>query len=61
MGDFIRRLGKKVQGLLDRIFGKKNKEPQSSKYISCAKSYIDASNVGPTICIKDGATLGKVE
>ena len=29
MGDFIRRLGKKVQGLLDRIFGKKDKKPQN--------------------------------
>lgn len=29
MGDFIRRLGKKVQGLLDKIFGKKDKKPQS--------------------------------
>ena len=29
MGDFIRRLGKKVQELLDKIFGKKDKKPQS--------------------------------
>ena len=29
MGDFIRRLGKKVQGLFDKIFGKKDKKPQS--------------------------------
>ena len=33
MGDFIRRLGKKVQELLDKIFGKKDKKPQSLKSI----------------------------
>ena len=28
MKEFIRRLGEKVQRLLDKVFGRKNKEPQ---------------------------------
>ena len=62
MGDFIRRLGKKVQGLLDKIFGKKNKKPQSWHD---TKSWTNITStdmkLGAGEVFLDGVPLGKVE
>jgi hypothetical protein len=56
MGDFIRRLGKKVQGLLDRIFGKKKKKPQSWTNITNTDIKLGTGEV-----FLDGVSLGKIE
>lgn len=62
MGDFIRRLGKKVQGLLDKIFGKKDKKPQSwddtSGWTNITSTDI---KLGAGEVFLDGVSLGKVE
>ena len=62
MGDFIRRLGKKVQGLLDRIFGKKDKKPQSWRD---TKSWTNITStdmkLGAGEVFLDGVSLGQVE
>lgn len=62
MGDFIRRLGKKVQGLLDRIFGKKNKKPQSWHDTSGWTNITSTDmKLGAGEVFLDGVSLGKVE
>lgn len=61
MGDFIRRLGKKVQGLLDKIFGKKNKKPQSPDTKSWTNITSTDMKLGAGEVFLDGASLGKVE
>lgn len=62
MGDFIRRLGKKVQGLLDKIFGKKDKKPQSWHD---TKSWTNITStdmkLGAGEVFLDGVSLGRVE
>ena len=61
MRKFIRRLGKKVQGLLDKIFSKKKKKPQSPD----TKSWTNITNtdikLGAGEVFLDGVSLGKVE
>lgn len=62
MGDFIRRLGKKVQGLLDKIFGKKNKKPQSWDDTSDWTNITSTDmKLGAGEVFLDGVSLGKVE
>ena len=62
MGDFIRRLGKKVQGLLDKIFGKKNKKPQSWHDTSGWTNITSTDmKLGAGEVFLDGVSLGKVE
>lgn len=62
MGDFIRRLGKKVQGLLDKIFGKKDRKPQSWHD---TKSWTNITSTdmkfGAGEVLLDGVPLGKFE
>lgn len=61
MGDFIRRLGKRVQELLDKIFGTNDKKPQSSS----TKNWTDITStdmkLGAGEVFLDGVPLGKVE
>ena len=62
MGDFIRRLGKKVQGLLDKIFGKKNKKPQSWDGTSGWTNITSTDmKLGAGEVFLDGIPFGKVE
>ena len=61
MGDFIRRLGKKVQGLLDKIFGKKDKKPQSLDTKSWTNITSTDMRLGAGEVFLDGVSLGKVE
>ena len=62
MGNFIRRLGKKVQGLLDRIFGKKNKKPQSWDDTSGWTNITSTDmKLGAGEVFLDGIPFGKVE
>lgn len=62
MGDFIRRLGKKVQGLLDKIFGKKDKKPQSWHDTSGRTNITSAGmKLGAGEVFLDGIPFGKVE
>jgi hypothetical protein len=62
MGDFIKRLGKKVQGLLDRIFGKKNKKQQSWHDTSGWTNITSTDmKLGAGEVFLDGVSLGKVE
>lgn len=62
MGDFIKHLGKKVQGLLDRIFGKKNKKPQSWDDTSGWTNITSTDmKLGAGEVFLDGVSLGKVE
>lgn len=58
MLEFIRRLGKKVQGLLNKIFGKKDKKPQSQD--NPLRFSADV-RLGPGEIFLDGMSLGKVE
>lgn len=62
MGDFIRRLGKKVQGLLDKIFSKKDKKPQSWDDTSGWTNITSTDmKLGAGEVFLDGVSLGKVE
>ena len=62
MGDFIRRLGKKVQGLLDKIFGKKDKKPQSWHDTSGWTNITSTDmKLGAGEVFLNGVSLGKVE
>ena len=61
MGDFIRRLGKKVQGLLDKIFGKKDKKPQSPDTKNWTNITSTDMRLGAGEVFLDGVPLGKVE
>ena len=61
MGDFIRRLGKKIQGLLDKIFGKKDKKPQSLDTKSWTNITSTDMKLGAGEVFLDGVPLGKVE
>lgn len=61
MGDFIRRLGKKVQGLLDKIFGKKDKKPQSYDTSGWTNITSTDMKLGTGEVFLDGVSLGKVE
>ena len=62
MGDFIKRLGKKVQGLLDKIFGKKDKKPQSWDDTSGWTNITSTDmKFGAGEAFLDGISLGKVE
>ena len=58
MLEFIRRLGKKVQRLLNKIFGKKDKEPQNQDNPSRISPDV---RLGPGEIFLDGMSLGKVE
>lgn len=62
MGDFIRRLGKKVQGLLDKIFGKKDKKPQSWDDTSGWTNITSTDmKLGAGEVFLDGASFDKVK
>ena len=61
MGDFIRRLGKKVQELLDKIFGKKDKKPQSLDTKSWTNITSTDMKLGAGEVFLDGISLGKIE
>ena len=61
MGDFIRRLGKKVQGLLDKIFGKKDKKSQNFDTSSWTNITSTDMKFGAGEVFLDGMPLGKVE
>ena len=61
MKEFIRRLGKKVQSLLDKIFGRKNEEPQSSNTGSWTNITTTDMRLGAGEVFLDGMSLGKVE
>lgn len=62
MGDFIRRLGKKVQGLLDKIFGKKDKKSRSWDDTSDWTNITSTDmTLGAGEVFLDGVSLGKVE
>lgn len=60
MGEFIRRLGKKVQSLLNKIFGKKEKPQNETKWNSFTTC--DFSTLGrPGEIYIDGRFIGKVK
>lgn len=61
MGDFIRRLGKKVQELLDKIFGEKDRKPQSLNTKSWTNITSTDVKLGAGEVFLDGVSLGKVE
>ena len=61
MGDFIRRLGKKVHGLLDKIFGKKDKKPQSPDTSGWTNITSTDMKLGAGEVFLDGVSLGKIE
>lgn len=61
MGDFIRRLGEKVQGLLDKIFGKKSKKPQNPDTKNWTNITSTDMKFGAGEVFLDGISLGKVE
>lgn len=61
MKEFIRRLGEKVQGLLDKVFGRKNKEPQSSNTNGWTNITSTDMQLGAGEVFSDGMSLGKVE
>ena len=61
MGDFIRRLGKKVQELLDKIFGTKDKKPQSYDTSGWTNITSTDMKLGAGEVFLDGVSLGKVE
>lgn len=61
MGDFIRRLGKKVQELLDKIFGTKDKKPQSYDTSGWTNITSTAMELGAGEVFLDEVSLGKVE
>ena len=61
MGDFIRRLGEKIQGLLDKIFGKKDKKPQSPNTSGWTNITSTDMKFGAGEVFLDGVSLGKVE
>ena len=61
MGDFIKRLGKKVQELLDKIFGKKDEKPQSYDTIGWTNITSTDMKLGAGEVFLDGISLGKVE
>lgn len=61
MGDFIKRLGKKVQELLDKIFGKKDKKPQNFDTSGWTNITSTDMKLGAGEIFLDGISLGKVE
>ena len=61
MGDFIRRLGKKVQELLDKIFGKKDKKPKGFDTTGWNSLTSSNTKLGPGEVFLDGIPFGKVE
>lgn len=61
MGDFIRRLGKKVQELLDKIFGEKDRKPQSLNTKSWTNITSTDMKLGAGEVFLDGVSFGKVE
>ena len=61
MGDFIRRLGKKVQELLDKIFGKKDEKPQSYDTSGWTNITSTDMKLGAGEVFLDGISLGKIE
>ena len=56
MKEFIRRLGKKVQRLLDKVFGRKDKEPQEKVLTGDCWGF---NNLGPGEIFIDGLSIGK--
>ena len=58
MKEFIRRLGKKVQRLLDKVFGRKNREPQEKVLTGSCWGF---NNLGPGEIFIDGQSFGRVE
>jgi hypothetical protein len=61
MREFIRRLGKKVQGLLDRIFSKEDKKPQNLDTKSWTNITSTDMKLGAGEVFLDGVSLGKIE
>ena len=61
MGDFIKHLGKKVQELLDKIFGKKDKKPQSYDASGWTNITNTDMKLGAGEVFLDGISLGKIE
>lgn len=57
MKEFFRGLGKKVQSLLDRIFGKKEKQPQEEVVFTSPNDF----SFGPGEIFIDGKSFGRVE
>ena len=61
MIEWIRRLGKKVHELLDRIFGKEDKKPQNPDTKSWTNITSADMKLGAGEVFLDGVSLGKVE
>lgn len=59
MKEFFRGLGKKVQSLLDRIFGKEEKQPQ--KQDICTQVNSNYLSFGPGEIFIDGQPFGRVK
>lgn len=57
MKEFFRGLGKKVQSLLDRIFGKEEKQPQDEVVFTSSNNL----SFGPGEVFIDGRSIGRVE
>lgn len=57
MKEFFRGLGKKVQSLLDRIFGKKETQPQEEVVFTSSNNL----SFGPGEVFIDGQSFGRVE
>ena len=58
MKEFIRRLGEKVRRLLDKVFVRKNKEPQEKVLTGSCCGF---NNLGPGEIFIDGQSFGRVE
>ena len=57
MKEFFRGLGKKVQSLLDKIFGKKETQPQEEVVFTSSNNL----SFGPGEIFIDGRSIGRVE
>lgn len=57
MKEFFRGFSKKVQSLLDRIFGKKEKQPQEEVVFTPSNDI----SLGPGEIFIDGKPFGRVE
>lgn len=57
MKEFFRGLGKKVQSLLDRIFGKEEKQPQDEVVFTSSNNL----SFGPGEVFIDGRSIGRAE
>ena len=57
MKEFFRGLGKKVQSLLDRIFGKQEMQPQEEVVFTSSNDF----SLGPGQVFINGQPFGRVE